>query len=351
MDIEVLRKRLLGGLVIPACPLPLFEDRTWSQQHQRAIARYYHAAGAGGIAVGVHSTQFAIRDPDVQLFEPVLRLVRDELVSLDSNMVRIAGVCGRTDQAIREAEFAHSSQYDAGLLSLGAMRDCSEIELIEHCQRVAEVIPLVGFYLQGAVGGRVLSHSFWRSFSNIESVVAIKVAPFNRYQTWDVVRAVIESGRDDIALYTGNDDNIIVDLLTPFSGTVNSVSKTRFFDGGLLGQWGVWTNRAVAMLKEIKLERAKASFDNEWLRANVALTDLNAAVFDAANGFAGCIPGIMEILRRVGLAPSNACLNESEALSPGQVQELDRVIAAYPQFVDDDFVKDNLERWLKISGG
>ena len=347
MNSNELRGKLLEGLVIPACPLPLFEDRNWSQQHQRAITRYYHASGAGGIAVGVHSTQFAIRDPQIGLFKPVLELVANELDSLGSNMVRIAGICGPTEQAIRETEIATGFGYEAGLLSLAALNEHDESSLIDHCREVAEHIPLVGFYLQPAVGGRVLPISFWRRFVEIENVVAIKIAPFNRYQTWDVVRAVIESGRDEIALYTGNDDNIIVDLLTPFRGTVNGETKTRFIDGGLLGQWGVWTKCAVELLKRIKHARDDDSIKRRWLSENVELTDVNAALFDAANGFAGCIPGIMEVLRRVGLAPSNACLDADEKLSLGQAEDLDRVIQSYPKFVDDEFVRENLAKWLK----
>ena len=347
MNSDALRGKLLEGLVIPACPLPLFENGQWSQQHQQAITRYYHAAGAGGIAVGVHSTQFAIRDPQIGLFEPVLELVANELNALGSNMIRIAGICGPTEQAIREAAIATGFGYEAGLLSLAGLNEHDESSLIDHCRNVAEHIPLVGFYLQPAVGGRVLTISFWRRFVEIENVVAIKIAPFNRYQTWDVVRAVIESGRHEIALYTGNDDNIIVDLLTPFRGTVNGETKTRFIDGGLLGQWGVWTRCAVEMLKRIKHARDDDSIKRRWLSENVELTDVNAALFDAANGFAGCIPGIMEVLRRVGLAPSNTCLDADEKLSPGQAEELDRVIQSYPKFVDDEFVRENLARWME----
>ena len=354
MKTAELRQLLLSGLVIPACPLPLNHDRSWSPRHQTALTRYYLESGVGGIAVGVHSTQFAIRDPNIGLYEPVLDSVSTEIeLANTGSVVKVAGVCGDTQTAIAEAEAAMRMGYDCGLLSMTALANESEARILEHCAELANVIPVFGFYLQPAVGGRVLSFQFWRKFAEIPNVVAIKIAPFNRYQTLDVVRAVIESGRDDIALYTGNDDNIIVDLLTPFVGTVNGSPRRRFIDGGLLGQWGVWTSAAVRMLDQIKAfrnrmgdtESPQSQFDH-WLEMNTALTDANAAVFDAANQFAGCIPGIMEVLRRNGLAPSNQCLEPAEILSPGQSEELDRVTHAYPQLLDNEFVSDNLARWL-----
>ena len=347
MTNEELRSRLLEGLVIPACPLPLDAEREWSSRHQRALTRYYAASRAGGIAVGVHSTQFAIRDPNIGLLQPVLKSVSSELDALgQKEMVKIAGVCGSTPQALEEANLARQLGYHAGLLSMTALKGCDESEMLDHCQAVSEVIPIIGFYLQPAVGGQVLPFRFWQRFAQIPNVVAIKIAPFNRYQTWDVVRAIIETGRDDVALYTGNDDNIIVDLLTSFTGTVNGRTEQRFINGGLLGQWGVWTSSAVRMLEEIKAERIKSNFQSHWLTENVALTDANAAVFDAANGFRGCIPGIMEILRRAGLSPSANCLDPNEQLSPGQSEELDRVMQAYPHLLDTEFVSANLEAWL-----
>ena len=339
------RQHLNAGQVIPACPLALNDDGSWSERHQRALIRYYADAGAGGLAVGVHSTQFAIREPQHGLYKPLLKNVStwlSESLPAGSPFVRIAGICGQTPQATAEAGFSVDHGYHAGLLSLGALRDATEEELIRHCRSVSNIIPIVGFYLQPAVGGRVLLYSFWRKLAEDDRVVAIKIAPFNRYQTWDVIRAVIDSERDDLALYTGNDDNIIVDLLTPFT----SQGTTRFFAGGLLGQWAVWTQVAVNMLKEIQQVRSTATLSAEWLSRNVALTDANAAVFDAANGFAGCIPGINEILRRQGLMPSNLCLDPNEVLSPNQAIELDRVINAYPWLTDHDFVRENLDRWL-----
>ena len=339
------RQHLNAGQVIPACPLALNEDGSWSERHQRALVRYYVEAGAGGLAVGVHSTQFAIRDPQHGLYQPLLKHVSEwlsESLPKGAPFVRISGICGQTTQAIAEAEFSVQHGYHAGLLSLAALRDATEEELIRHCQSVSNIIPLIGFYLQPAVGGRVLSYTFWRKLAENECVVAIKIAPFNRYQTWDVVRAVIDSGREDLALYTGNDDNIIVDLLTPFT----SYGTTRLIAGGLLGQWAVWTRNAVDMLKDIQQVRSTATLSAEWLSKNMALTDANAAAFDAANGFAGCIPGINEILRRQGLMPSNRCLDPNEVLSPGQASELDRVINAYPALTDHEFVRENLDRWL-----
>ncbi len=340
------RQHLNAGQVIPACPLALNENGSWSERHQRALVRYYIDAGAGGLAVGVHSTQFAIRDPQHGLYKPLLKSVSEwltESLPTGSPFVRIGGICGATTQATAEAEFSVEHGYHAGLLSLAALRDATEEALIRHCQSVSNIIPIVGFYLQPAVGGRVLSYSFWRKLMENERVVAIKIAPFNRYQTWDVIRAVIDSGRDDLALYTGNDDNIIVDLLTPFT----SDKTTRWIAGGLLGQWAVWTRNAVDLLKDLQQVRSTATFSAEWLSRNVALTDANAALFDAANGFAGCVPGINEILRRQGLMPSNRCLDPDEVLSPDQANELDRVINAYPSLVDHEFVREHLERWLE----
>ncbi|MBI5770195.1 MAG: dihydrodipicolinate synthase family protein [Verrucomicrobia bacterium] len=340
-----IRSHLLEGQVIPALPLALNRRRRWSERRQRAVMRYYIDAGVGGIAVGVHSTQFEIRDPKHGLYEPVLRLAAETIGAWPRggrSFVKIAGLCGRTEQAVREAELAGGLGYHAGLLSLGAWRNDDERGIVRHCATVARTLPLVGFYLQPSVGGRILSHRFWREFAEIPQVVAIKIAPFNRYQTLDVVRAVIASGRDDIALYTGNDDNIIVDLLTPFGPG----RRPRFIVGGLLGQWGVWTERAVALLAEIKRARTRGGLSPEWLRRNAALTDANAAIFDPAHGFAGCIPGIHEILRRQGIFETTACLNPHERLSPGQARELDRVSREHAWLVDDAFVGRHLSRWL-----
>ncbi|WP_074311373.1 dihydrodipicolinate synthase family protein [Singulisphaera sp. GP187] len=346
---ELLRR----GLAIPACPLALTAERRLDERRQRALVRYYAEAGAGGLAVGVHTTQFAIRDPAIGLFEPLLRLVAEELDRADRRggdpLVRIAGVCGRTGQARGEAELAHDCGYHAALLSLAALGDASEEELIAHVRTVAEVIPLVGFYLQPAVGGRVLPFSFWRRFAEIENVVAIKIAPFNRYQTLDVVRAVVEAGRDDLALYTGNDDNIVIDLLTPFRFETNGKLKERRIVGGLLGHWAVWTRRAVELLDDchrLSASGADAAVPAEMLRRNVEVTDANAAVFDAANGFAGCIAGIHEVLRRQGLLAGLWCLDPAETLGPGQAHEIDRVCRAYPHLTDDAFVREHLDRWL-----
>lgn len=338
------RQRLARGVAIPAFPLALNDDGSWSQKHQRALARYYHDAGAGGLAVGVHSTQFEIREPEHALYEPVLRLAAETLDAWGAadDFIRIAGICGDTGQALAEAETASSLGYHAGLLSLAAMKDATEAATVEHCQAVSKRFPVIGFYLQPAVGGRVLSYGFWRRFFDIEGVIAVKIAPFNRYQTWDVVRAAIDSGREDVTLYTGNDDNIIADLLTPFS----HAGTTRRIAGGLLGQWAVWTRRAVEILDEIHAIQ-EAAIGPLWLERNAQLTDANAVVFDAVNGFAGCIPGIMEVLRRQGLVPSSRCLDPEECLSPGQSEELDRVIAAYPWLVDDDFVTQHRQAWLE----
>jgi dihydrodipicolinate synthase/N-acetylneuraminate lyase len=343
---ENLRGRLAEGLVIPACPLALNRERRLDERRQRALFRYYFAAGAGGIAVGVHSTQFAIRDPKIGLFKPVLRIGAEELNAFartsGARPVAIGGLCGETNQARAEALTLRDLGYDAGLLGLGALKTASEAVLIAHCRAIAEIIPLVGFYLQPAAGGRALPYSFWRRFAEIENVVAVKIAPFNRYQTLDVIRAVAESGRDEIALYTGNDDNIIVDLLTPFRFAVKGRAIERRIVGGLLGQWAVWTRRAVEIHRRCR-ECAKAgTIPAELLRLNAELTDANAAIFDAANNFAGCIPGIHEVLRRQGLLEGAWCLDEMEQLSPGQSKEIDRVCQAYPHLTDNDFVAKHL---------
>ena len=338
------KQSLDEGCVIPALPLTMHENGNWSEKHQKAVLRYYIDAGAGGVAVGVHSTQFQIREPQHGLFEPVLQLASEVMDAYAAtNFIRIAGICGKTDQASKEAEFAISKGYHAGLLSLAIFSDSDEATILKHVEQISKIIPVVGFYLQPAVGGVIFSFDFWKRFCEIENVVAIKIAPFNRYFTWDVVRAVIESGREDIALYTGNDDNIIGDLITPFAWQ----GKTRHIQGGLLGQWGVWTKKAVELLELIKDTRNSSSISTQWLTGNAALTDVNAALFDSANSFKGCIPGILEVLRRQGLAPSTRCLNPDEILSPGQSEELDRVIQAYPQFIDDDFIKENLPAWLE----
>ncbi|HEY6169811.1 MAG TPA: dihydrodipicolinate synthase family protein [Verrucomicrobiae bacterium] len=337
---------------MPACPLALNAQRKLDERRQRAVIRYYSAAGAGGVAVGVHTTQFAIRDPGVGLFEPVLALCAEEFnraaAGRPEPLVRVGGICGQTPQALKEAELLRSLGYHAGLLSLAALKDSDEDQLLAHCLTVAAVIPIIGFYLQPAVGGRMLRFSFWRRFAEIENVVAIKIAPFNRYQTLDVVRAVAESGREDLALYTGNDDNIVLDLLTPFRFAVNGRVVERRIVGGLLGHWSVWTKRAVELLEEChRVVRMGGAIPVELLRRSVEVTDCNAAFFDAANGFAGCIAGLHEVLRRQGLFESIWCLDPDEGLSPGQREEIDRVCHAHPHLNDDSFVREHLDEWLR----
>lgn len=345
------RQLLQQGLVIPACPLALTSARTLDERRQRALLRYYTAAGAGGVAVGVHTTQFAIRDPRHGLFRPILELAREELQAADvrheRRHARIGGICGQTAQAVQEAALLSELGYDAGLLSLGAMREASENHLLDHCRAVAEVFPVVGFYLQPAVGGRVLPYSFWRRFAEIENVVAIKMAPFNRYQTLDVIRAVAESGREDITLYTGNDDNIVLDLLTPHRFEANGKIIEKRIAGGLLGHWSVWTRRAVELHAECRrLVESNAPIPSEMLARAIQVTDSNAAFFDAANAFAGCIAGLHEVLRRQGLLEGLWCLDPEETLSTGQFQEIDRVYHAYPHLNDDTFITENRDAWL-----
>jgi dihydrodipicolinate synthase/N-acetylneuraminate lyase len=343
---EDLRAALRRGLVIPAHPLALTAQRRLDERRQTALTRYYCDAGAGGVAVGVHTTQFAIRDPKVDLLAPVLRLaidaVRAHRERTGARLVTVAGVCGPTPQAVAEAELARSLGYDVGLLSLGALAKAGNAELLAHCRKVADVIPIFGFYLQPAVGGRILDYGFWRALLELPDLAAIKVAPFNRYQTLDVARAVADSGRgEDVALYTGNDDNIVGDLLTAFPGP----APVRFA-GGLLGQWAVWTKNAVDLLRRAREARRGGAGVTELLDEGAQLTDANAAIFDARNGFAGCIAGIHEVLRAQGLLAGRWCLDPDEDLSPGQLEDLARVRAAYPALADDAFVAQNRDRWL-----
>ncbi len=344
-----IRQVLSAGIVVPAHPLALNAARKLDERRQRALTRYYLAAGAGGLAIGVHTTQFAIRELRVGLFEPVLSLAADEMDRADRlrnlPLVRIGGICGRTNQAVREAKLLRDLKYHAGLLSLAALKDLSDESLIAHCREIAEVLPIVGFYLQPAVGGRQLSYSFWRQFAEIENVVAIKIAPFNRYQTLDVVRAVAESGRE-IALYTGNDDSIVMDLLTPYSFRINGETRTLRIVGGLLGHWAVWTKRAVELLAECH-QSTGHPVPESLLRRSAQITDCNAAFFDTANNFAGCIVGLHEVLCRQGLLEGIWCLDPNETLSPGQKDEIERVYDAYPDLNDDDFVRNGLGEWLK----
>jgi dihydrodipicolinate synthase/N-acetylneuraminate lyase len=333
------RQQLLSGLVIPAHPLALTAERKLDERRQRALTRYYLAAGAGGVAIGVHTTQFAIRDSEFSLLRPVLELAMDEMRGKD--IVKIAGVCGKLPQARAEAELAASLGYDAVLLSLADLRDQPAATLLDHARSIASVIPVIGFYLQRSVGGCVLPYEFWRKLAEIENVIAIKIAPFNRYQTLDVVRAVADSGRGhEIALYTGNDDHILLDLLAEF----NFGGERIRFAGGLLGQWAVWTRTAVRHLDGTK--RPSSANLVELLTLAQQLTDANAALFDPGHDFRGCIPGIQEVLRRQGFLEGRWCLDPNEDLSPGQSEEIDRICRAYPHLQDDAFVKEHLDEWL-----
>lgn len=342
------RAALRMGLAIPAHPLALRASRRVDERRQRALTRYYLDAGAGGLAVGVHTTQFAIHEPARGLLHPVLQLAAETARSWRSPVrhpVMIAGVTGRTRQAVREAAMARDLGYDAALLTLGGMAAVGDNRLIAHARAVAGVLPVMGFYLQPAVGGRTLSYRFWRRFAEIDDVVAIKIAPFNRYATFDVVRAVADAGRaGDIALYTGNDDHILLDLLTQFRVGRN---RTARMVGGLLGHWAFWTRTAVAQHRACRqVARSRAAIPSRLLTLAAAVTDANGAIFDAANGFHGCIPGIHEILRRQGLLAGRWCLDSNEEVSPGQMAEIDRVCQAYPHLADNGFVRARLSDWL-----
>lgn len=348
---STIKSILDAGVAIPASPLALRADRTHDERRQRALWRYYLDAGSGGIAIGVHTTQFEIRDPQVGLFEPLLAMAREEFdradAQRDAPAIRITGLCGPTSQAVAEATTARDLGYHAGLLSLAALADADDASLIAHCRAVADVLPVVGFYLQPAVGGRRLGYGFWRAFAEIENVAAIKLAPFNRYYTLDAVRAVAEAGRDDIALYTGNDDSIVMDLLTPWRFEVSGKIVERRMVGGLLGHWSAWTKRAVELLDRCHaIVAAGGDADADILALANQVTDCNAAFFDVANGFAGCIAGMHEVLRRQGLLEGIWCLDPAETLSPGQADEIDRVWRAYPHLNDDEFVREHIDRWL-----
>jgi hypothetical protein len=338
---------LRRGTVIPAHPLALDARRKLDERRQRALSRYYLDAGSGGLAVGVHATQFAIREAG--LYEPVLRLAMEEATGWAQRpLVMIAGISGRTDQARKEAVLARDLGYAAGLLSLAPMRAAGIDGLIEHCAAVAREMPLVGFYLQQAVGGPALPFEFWRRFAAIDNVVAIKIAPFNRYRTLDVLRGVLEARAEErITLYTGNDDHIVLDLAVPFRLRRDGHDVTLRIKGGLLGHWSVWTKRAVEQLARIHDAVEAGRVDAGLIALDARVTDANGAFFDVAHDFAGCIPGCHEVLRRQGLLEGIWCLDPDETLSPGQAAEIDRVSAAYPELNDDDFVRANLERWLR----
>jgi hypothetical protein len=341
--LTVLRARLLEGLLIPAHPLALTQNRTLAEKHQRALTRYYAAAGAGGVAVGVHTTQFAIHDAKSGLLQPVLALAAEEIGT--QPIVKIAGVCGLTRQAVLEAEMAADLRYHAVLLSLSAFRNGTIQQMIDHAKAVVAVLPIFGFYLQPSVGGRVLPYDFWLRLLEIENVVAIKVAPFNRYQTLDVARALADSGRaGEVALYSGNDDNIVVDLLTIFE-----IGGERIrFSGGLLGHWAVWTKSAREYFDRTrKITQDRLCIEPDLLTLAAQVTDANGALFDVANNFRGCIAGLHEILRRQGLMQGRWCLDPSEDLSLGQQEEIERVCARYPFLQDDSFVQEHLDGWLR----
>lgn len=341
---------LKAGTVIPATPLALDENRKFDEYSQRLLMKYYLNCGVGGIATAVHSTQFEIREPEVNLFEPILKLVSDEITDYENKtgkvIVKVAGVCGKAEQAVKEAELAKKYGYDAVLLSPGGLNHLSEDELIERTKAVAAVMPVIGFYLQTAVGGRHFSFEYWQKVCEIPNVVAIKAAPFNRYMSLDVARAAALSSRsDEITLYTGNDDNIVIDLLTTYKFEKDGKTYEKGFEGGLLGHWSVWTKRAVELFQRLKKEKANSTISAEMLALANAVTDSNAVLFDGANGFAGCIPGLHYVLKKQGLMKTLHCINPNEVLSQGQDAELERIYKMYPNLVDDDFVKENIDSW------
>ncbi|KRG16390.1 dihydrodipicolinate synthetase [Virgibacillus soli] len=346
---QQVKEKLHDGVVIPAHPLALTKDRKLDEIRQRALTRYYIESGAGGVAVGVHTTQFEIRDPRFNLYEKVMSLAIEEIekAQLSEIFIKVGGISGPIEQAIQEAKFIKAIGYDFGLLSMGGLTSYSEGELLKRTERIAEVIPIFGFYLQPSVGGRVLSYEFWKEFAEIPNIHAIKIAPFNRYQSLDVVRAVCQSSRnEEIAIYTGNDDNIVNDLLTTYRFDVAGKKVEKPIVGGLLGHWAVWTKKTVELFKQIQSVKDQGEIPSELLTLGQEITDANAAFFDAKNQFKGCIAGINEVLTRQGLLQGNECLLDKERLSPGQAEEIDRVYAAYPHLNDDEFVRHHLKNWL-----
>ena len=341
---QAVRGVLEEGCVIPAHPLALDAARHLAPARQRGLTRYYVDAGAGGVAVGVHTTQFEIRAHG--LYEPVLKIASEAVDAwAERPVIKIAGLIGPTAQAVAEARIARALGYHVGLLGLAALKRASDDELIAHCRRVADEMPIMGFYLQTAVGGQRLGFDFWRRFAEIENVVAIKIAPFDRYRTLDVVRSVVAAGAEErVTLYTGNDDNIVLDLLAPLTVMRDGQAVTVRIKGGLLGHWCVWTKVAVDQLAAIKAANGMAT--PELLALHAQVTDCNAAFFDVLGGFKGCIAGCHEILRRQGLLEGRWCLNPDEDMSPGQAEEIARVYAAYPALNDAAFVTENLARWL-----
>lgn len=352
---EIALKKLHEGTVIPATPLALTKDRQLDEKGQRLLMNYYLHSGVGGIATAVHTTQFEIRKPEIALFEPILKLVSSEIDAYEKEtgkvIVKVAGVCCPIEQAVAEAKIAKKYGYDAVLLSPGGLNHLSEDEMIERTEAVAEIMPVIGFYLQTAVGGRVFSYNYWERLCAIPNVVAIKCASFNRYTTLDVVRAAALSERsDEITLYTGNDDNIVIDLLTKYKFDRNGEVIEKSFDGGLLGHWSVWTKKVVEMFDMLKEEKKKESISAEVISLAASVTDANSAFFDTAHNFKGCIAGLHEVLRRQGLMENILCLDPNEKLSEGQAKEIERVYSAYPDLHDDGFVSENINCWKNKVG-
>ncbi|MBP3361141.1 MAG: dihydrodipicolinate synthase family protein [Clostridia bacterium] len=344
--LEILKK----GTIIPATPLVLDDKRNLDEQGQRLLMRYYLNCGVGGIATAVHTTQFEIRKPEINLFEPVLKIVSDEIERYEKEndvvLVKVTGACGRIEQAVKEARLAKKYGFDAVLLSPGGLNNMSEDYMIERTKAVAEIMPVIGFYLQTACGGRHFTYDYWEKVCTVSNVAAIKCASFNRYSTLDVVRAVASSERcDDITLYTGNDDNIVIDLLTKYKFDLNGKTVEKGFDGGLLGHWSVWTKKAVELFRMLKEEKDKSEISPELLSLAAAVTDINSAFFDTAHNFAGCIAGLHEVLKKQGLMKNTFCLNPDEKMSEGQKEEIERVYRMYPDLNDDDFIFNNLNDW------
>lgn len=349
---ELALEKLAKGTVIPATPLAIDDNRKFDEERERILMRYYLNAGVGGVAVAVHTTQFEIRDPEFNLYRPVLTVAADEVSKFEAEtgkvIIKVAGVCGKIEQAVSEAKIAKELGYDAVLLSPGGLADYDEDMMIKRTEEVAKIMPVIGFYLQTSVGGKRFSFNYWKRLCEIDNVVAIKSAPFDRYQTLDVVRAAATSSRaDKIALYTGNDDNIVIDLLTNYKFEIDGVTYEKGFIGGLLGHWSVWTKTVVDIFEKIKAEKGKDSISPEMLVLANEVTDANAAFFDAANRFKGSIAGLHYVLRKQGIFKNILCLTDKECLSEGQVEEIERVYKMYPHLNDDEFVKANLDKWTK----
>jgi hypothetical protein len=341
-----LQNRLRDGVVIPAHPLALDDEGAVDLRAQRALTRYYLAAGVHGVAVGVHTTQFELHE-DRGLLTEVWRLAATTADESGRAPVLVAGLTGDTADAVVEGQIAVEAGYEVALLCPWGMADVTEAAMVERARAVGEVLPTIGFYLQESVGGRRLGRDYWRRLFDLESVVAVKTAPFDRYRTNDVVQALLEHDRwDEVAVLTGNDDNIVHDLITPYRRQVCGQEREVRATGGLLGQWAVGARAAVDVVARVAQAMASGAVPTSILRSAAEFVDVNAAVFDVDHDFAGCVAGVNEVLRQQGLVPTVRCLGKRDILSPGQAEQIAQVRERYPNVLDEEFVATHRDDWL-----